>query len=476
MSLGELLAGSGRPGVLARARVVGSEDVTVSDVVIDSREVTSGSVFCCLRGGTADGHSFAAAAVDAGAVALVVDHELPDVPPHVTQVVVDDVRPAVGPLAATAAGHPARRLLMVGVTGTNGKTTTTAMLAAILRASGRRVGVIGTLSGARTTPEAPELQRRLAAFVAEGVDTVVMEVSSHALLMHRVHGCRFAAAVFTNLSRDHLDLHGTMEQYFAAKARLFDPQLSERGIACVDDTHGQLLVDASPIPMQGWSIDDAVDRVVTPTRVAATWRGVRLDVPLGGGFNLSNALGAATCAAALGVGIEHVVAGLAALDVVPGRMESVPNDRGVDVIVDYAHTPDGLRAALAAARPAPGARLAVVFGCGGDRDREKRPEMGQIAAGGADLVVVTSDNPRSEDPRAIIDAILGGIPTDYRAHVLSEPDRRRAIETAVQWAAPGDVVLIAGKGHETTQTIGSSVLPFDDRAVAHEVLSGGTDR
>jgi len=476
MTLGELLAGSGRPGVLARARVIGRDDVLVSDVVIDSRAVGQGSVFCCLRGATSDGHSFASAAVEAGAAALVVDHELQDVPEHVTQIVVDEVRPAVGPLVAASLGHPAERLLMVGVTGTNGKTTTTAMLASILTAAGRRVGVIGTLSGARTTPEAPELQARLAAFVADGLDTVVMEVSSHALQMHRVNGCRFAAVVFTNLSRDHLDLHGTMEQYFAAKARLFDPSLADRGVACLDDPHGQLLVDASPIPMEGWSLAEATDAEVTPTRVAATWRGVRLDVPLGGGFNLSNAIGAATCAAALGISTEDIVAGLARLAAVPGRMESVANDRGMAVIVDYAHTPDGLRAALEAARPTDGARLAVVFGCGGDRDREKRPEMGRIAAEGADSVVVTSDNPRSEDPQEIIDAILGGIPADYRAHVLCEPDRRRAIELAVRWAEPGDVVLIAGKGHETTQTIGGTTLPFDDRAVAREVLAGGTDR
>ena len=475
MTLGELLAGTGRPGVLSRARVIGPDDVSVSSVVIDSRAVTAGSVFCCIRGAAFDGHTFAASAVASGAAAIVVDHEL-DLPAGVPQVVVDDVRAAVGHLAAVAHGRPADRLMMVGVTGTNGKTTTTAMIASILGAAGRRVGVIGTLSGARTTPEAPELQERLASFLAEGIDTVVMEVSSHALLMHRVNGCHFDAAVFTNLSRDHLDLHGTMEQYFAAKARLFDPALSQRGITCVDDPHGRLLLDASPIPSEGWSIDDVSDASVTPTRVRATWRSQVLDVPLGGEFNLSNAIGAATCAAALGVDAATIAAGLASLEPVPGRMEAVPGGHGFDVIVDSAHTPDGLAAALSAARPGRPGRLVVVFGCGGDRDREKRPEMGRIAAEGADLVVVTSDNPRSEDPQAIIDAILGGVGADYRAHVLCEPDRRRAIEAAVGWARPGDVVLIAGKGHEATQTIGASVLPFDDRAVAREVLSGGTVR
>ena len=475
MTLGELLAGTGRPTVLARARVVGPDDVRVDDVVIDSRSVTQGSLFCCVRGASFDGHTFADDAVAAGAVGVVVDHPL-DLPPGVAQVVVDDVRAAVGHLAAAVHGHPARSLTMVGVTGTNGKTTTTAMIASVLRASGRRVGVIGTLSGARTTPEAPELQERLAAFVAEGVDAVVMEVSSHALLMHRVNGCHFDAVVFTNLSRDHLDLHGTMEQYFAAKARLFDPTLADTGVTCTDDPHGRLLLDASPIPTVGWSADDAVDAVVSPTSVRATWRGQVLEVPLGGAFNLSNAIGAATCAAVLGVSPQEIAAGLAALEPVPGRMEAVHGPDGVEVIVDYAHTPDGLAVALAASRPAYPGRLAVVFGCGGDRDREKRPEMGRIAAGSADLVVVTSDNPRSEDPQAIIDAILGGVGADYRAHVLCEPDRRRAIEAAVRWARPGDVVLVAGKGHETTQTIGSRVLPFDDRAVVREVLSGGTDR
>lgn len=475
MTLGELLAGTGRPAGLARAQLVGTDDVQVTSVVIDSRSVVAGSVFCCVRGASFDGHSFAADAVAAGAAAVVVDHRL-DLPAEVPQVIVDDVRAVVGHLAAAATGHPARQLTMVGVTGTNGKTTTTAMIASILRAAGRCVGVIGTLSGVRTTPEAPDLQERLASFIAEGIDAVVMEVSSHALSMHRVNGCHFDAVVFTNLSRDHLDLHGTMEQYFAAKARLFDPALADRGVTCVDDPHGRLLLDASPIPMEGWSATDATDAVISPTGARAVWRGQAIEVPLGGGFNLSNAIGAATCAAALGVGTDVIVRGLATLEPVPGRMETVRGGRGVDVIVDYAHTPDGLAVALDAARPALPGRLAVVFGCGGDRDREKRSDMGRIAAGAADLVVVTSDNPRSEDPQTIIDAILGGVAADYRSHVLCEPDRRRAIEMAVEWARPGDVVLVAGKGHETTQTIGGRVLPFDDRAVAREVLSGGIDR
>lgn len=462
--LGDLLADAGLPTSVVR----GDDRAPITSVVFDSREVREGSLFCCLRGSNADGHDFAAAAVSAGARALLVDHRLP-LP--VTQVVVADTRVAMGPVAASFFGHPSRQLTLVGVTGTNGKTTTTTLLASVLEAAGLSTGVIGTLTGKHTTPEAPHLQAMLADFVAEGRRAVVMEVSSHALALHRVDGCRFALAVFTNLGRDHLDLHGTVERYFAAKARLFEPALSERGIANLDDLHGRLLVDAALVPMEGFSAADVTDLTVTPTHHEYTWRGQRISVGIGGAFNAMNSLAAATAAAALGVPLPTIAEGLHRAPAVPGRFEPVRAGQAFDVIVDYAHTPDGLREALAAARAtSTTGRVIAVFGCGGDRDREKRAEMGSVAAELADAVVVTSDNPRSEDPLAIINAVIEGVPRDYRARVVSEPDRRRAFVTAFRMAAPGDVVVIAGKGHETTQTIGSDVFPFDDRAVARALL------
>lgn len=462
--LEELIRDSG----VAGARLDGDGRVLVTSVTHDSRRVEPGALFCCLPGARSDGHDHAAAAVAAGATALLVQRRL-DLP--VPQVVVPDTRLAMGHVAAAFWGHPARSLLMVGVTGTNGKTTTTSLIASVLEAAGLPVGVIGTLTGRFTTPEATELQEQLAGFVEQGKRAVAMEVSSHALVMHRVAGCRFDVAVFTNLGRDHLDLHGSMERYFAAKALLFDPSLADRGVVNTDDVHGRLLIDTAPIPLTGFSIDDAENLVVTPTSHRYRWRGHDIEVGIGATFNAMNSLAAATACAALGIDADVIARGLAAAAVVPGRFEAVRAGQPFDVIVDFAHTPDGLREALGAARQAAGAgRVIAVFGCGGDRDREKRPQMGAIAAELADVVVVTSDNPRSEDPLDIINAVIGGVPPDYRDRVLSEPDRRRSFETAFRSAAPGDVVVIAGKGHETTQTIGSSVLPFDDRMVARDLL------
>ena len=465
--LGALVADAG----LAAVEVRGNAAVSVTDIVYDSRRVENGSLFCCLRGTNSDGHAFAAGAVAAGATALLVDHEL-DLP--VAQVIVPDTRAAMGPLSSAFFGQPSRSLTIVGVTGTNGKTTTTSLIAAVLEAAGMPTGVIGTLTGKHTTPEAPDLQAQLAGFLAAGKQAVVMEVSSHALALHRVDGTHFALAVFTNLGRDHLDLHGTIEDYFAAKALLFERSLSAQGIANADDPYGRSLVETAPIAMAGFGRDDLADLVVTPTGHEYTWRGQRVRVGIGGAFNAMNSLAAATAAAALDVPLEVIAAGLSGAASVPGRFEPVRAGQPFDVIVDYAHTPDGLREALSAARAAvDGGRVITVFGCGGDRDREKRPEMGAVAAELADQVVVTSDNPRSEDPLEIINAIIQGVPADYRQRVVSEPDRRSAFAAAFRAAQPGDVVVIAGKGHETTQTIGSDVIPFDDRAVARAILEAG---
>ncbi len=463
-SLGELLIDA--PLVTADLR--GDARTAVTDVTHDSRRVAAGTLFCCVPGGTTDGHVFAAAAVQAGATALLVEHPL-DLP--VPQLVVRDARRAMGHFAAAFHGHPSRSLTMVGITGTNGKTTTASLMAAVLERAGMVTGVIGTLTGTHTTPESTELQARLAQFVAEGKRAAVLEVSSHALALHRVAGCHFDLAIFTNLGRDHLDLHGTVERYFAAKAMLFEPVLTDRGVANVDDVHGQLLVDTAPIPMTGFSGTDVEDLEVGPGSHSYRWRGHLVRVPLGGAFNAMNSLAAATAGALLDIPVGVIAQGLAGAGTVPGRFEPVRAGQSFDVIVDFAHTPDGLREALTAARSAArGGRIIVVFGCGGDRDREKRPEMGAVASELADRVVITSDNPRSEDPLEIINAIIQGVPGDYRERIVSEPDRRRAFAAAFQAASPGDLVLIAGKGHETTQTIGSQVVPFDDRAVARELL------
>ena len=445
----------------------GDPATTVSGITLDSRAVQPGDLFCCVPGAAVDGHEFAAAAVAAGASAILVERRL-DL--DVAQVVVDDVRLRLGFVAAACFDHPAEQLTMVGITGTNGKTTTAALIAAILDAAGMDTAVIGTLTGVHTTPEAPVLQAQLADYVAAGKDAVVMEVSSHALALHRVNGCRFDLAVFTNLGSDHLDLHETPERYFAAKAALFTPTLSDQGISNGDDLHGRLLADAATIPMRSYSIAELDEVAVSTTAIAFTWHGEDIEVPLGGAFNVSNALAAATAGDVLGIDRQAIRRGLAAVQPVAGRFERVATVNGADVIVDFAHTPEGLSIALAAAGDVSvSGRVLVVFGAGGDRDRGKRPLMGRAAAAGADVVVVTSDNPRSEDPAEIIRAIVGGIGEDDTTEVVVVPDRRAAIATALRRARPGDVVVVAGKGHERTQTVGTNVVEFDDRAVVREL-------
>jgi UDP-N-acetylmuramoyl-L-alanyl-D-glutamate--2,6-diaminopimelate ligase len=463
------LAAAVRALRLRRAGAPGDPDIR--SVVHDTRDVTAGSLFCCVRGARADGHDLAPAAVAAGAVALVVDHALP-LP--VPQLMVADVRAAMGPVAAAFWGHPSDALTVVGVTGTAGKTTLTHLLRAVFDAAGTPCGVIGTLSGVRTTPDAPELQALLAGMRAEGTRAVAMEVSSHGLELHRVDATRFAAGVFTNLSQDHLDFHRTMDRYFAAKARLFDPGRTARAVVCADDPWGRRLLDdlagRRDLTVHPYQLDDAEDLRLTPAGAAFRWRGQAVTTRLTGRFNVRNAVGAATAGAALGIGPETVAQGLAAADPVPGRFEAVDAGQPFTVLVDYSHKPDALDKALAAARElvAEGGALTVVFGCGGDRDAAKRPVMGEVAARLADRVVVTSDNPRSEDPVTIIDEILTGV--TRRHGVAVEADRAAAIDAAVAAAGPGDVVLIAGKGHETTQVLADRVIPFDDRVVARRAL------
>lgn len=453
-------------GVVAN---IANGNVVVSGITQDSRSVGVGDMYCCVRGDTFDGHSFVAQAIAAGAAALLVDTPVANVPDSVAVVTVDNVRASLGPIAAAVFGFPSRSLTMVGITGTNGKTSTAAMMASILRAAEKNVEVMGTLSGVRTTPEAIDLQAHLSRVAGEGITHVVMEVSSHALDQSRVSGVLFDVAVFTNLSRDHLDYHKTDEAYFAAKAKLFTPELAKRGVLNSDDPHGRLLLDVAPIPMVSFAYGDASDATVRVDSVSFTWRGLNISIPMGGSFTLINALAALTAAAELGIADQSLINGCASLTQVPGRFESVPNSHGIGVVVDYAHTPDGLREVISSARALCQGRLIVVFGCGGDRDAGKRPLMG-AAAQEADIVFITSDNPRSEDPQSIIDQILPGV-TKLTVDVHVEIDRSRAIASAISEARRDDIVVIAGKGHESTQEVDGVYRPFNDVEVAKSALS-----
>ena len=442
--------------------------VEVSSLEFDSRRVTPGALYFCVPGHLGDGHAFAAEAVGHGAVALLVERFLPPAVPQ-AKVAVGAMRPSMAEVSATFYGHPARALVTAGVTGTNGKTTVTHLLAAMLQAHGMSCEVIGTLGGRLTTPESPELQQQLAAAVQRGLKAVSMEVSSHALDQRRVDGIEFSVAVFTNLSHDHLDYHGSMEEYFAAKASLFQPRRARTGVVNADDAWGRRLLDSAEIPMVPFSMSEVTDVRPHPGGTTFSWRGRQVSMALSGDFHVANALAAATAAEVLGVPEDEIVQGLADVPVVRGRFEVVESDAPFTVVVDYAHTPDGLRSALRSARSlAATGRVLCLFGCGGDRDRAKRPVMGEVASAGADVVVVTSDNPRNEDPQSIIEQILPGIADG--TPLVVEPDRRAAIGRVLESARAGDVVLIAGKGHETAIDMGGSRLPFDDRQVAAEVL------
>jgi UDP-N-acetylmuramoyl-L-alanyl-D-glutamate--2,6-diaminopimelate ligase len=461
--------------------IAGDPGTLVRDAAYDSRAVVAGCLFFCVPGRETDGHTFAAAAADAGAAALVVERPLGVALP---QIVVPSVRLAIGPMSAVVFGRPAEALRIVGITGTNGKTTTTYLLEAVFRAAGWLPGVIGTtgvridgVSGplARTTPEAPDLHRLLARMHSSGVGAVAIEVSSHALAQHRSDGVVVDVAQFTNLSHDHLDFHGDMEGYFAAKARLFTRSHSRTGVVNADDRWGRRLIDGAEIPMRTYAVDTiadlrATDVVVDAHGVAFTVDGVHVRSPLRGRFSVSNCLGVVAVGVALGRPTSEVVAAIASTPRVPGRMEPVEAGQPFAVVVDYAHTPDSILSVLRGARPLATGRVIVVLGCGGDRDRAKRPLMGRAATSEADLTIVTSDNPRSEDPLAIIDAVVDGARVGG-GRFLVEPDRRTAIALAIDDANDDDIVVIAGKGHESYQEIGGQVLPFDDREVAREAIA-----
>ena len=452
----------------------GGVETPIIDATHDSRAVQPGWLYCCVPGSRADGHDFAPAAVEAGAAALLVERVL-DAIDTIPQIVVPSTRAAMGPVAAAIHHHPSKAMAVIGVTGTNGKSSIVQLLSDIFSHAGRRTEIIGTLKGARTTPEATDLQRMLAEARDSGCEMVAVEVSSHALDMGRVDGTHFASAIFTNLGRDHLDYHHTVEAYFEAKARLFTGGFTDHAVINIDDPYGRRLVERIPdsVTTDTYSLDQAVDlRFDGPTSLFR-WGDDQVVLPLAGAHNVSNALGAATAALVAGIAVHQVVAALEKSMPVRGRFELVPGGQPFHVAIDYAHTPDAMQSALTAARQVAGPnRVLVVFGCGGDRDAQKRPEMGRVAERGADVAIVTSDNPRFEDPDTIIDAVLGGFEMPHAAVV--EPDRRRAIETAFGRARRGDVVLIVGKGHETYQEIGETRLPFDDAQVAREVLEALT--
>jgi UDP-N-acetylmuramoyl-L-alanyl-D-glutamate--2,6-diaminopimelate ligase len=473
--------------LLPGATLAGDPAVEISAVVHDSRHAGPGALFVAIRGLVTDGNRFVEAARKKGAAAVASEGPpLPGVP----WLQVGDAREALAVLSAAVLGHPAERLELVGVTGTNGKTTTTYLIDAALRAAGEKTGLIGTVEyrvgdrlveASRTTPESSDLQALFRQMADAGCRRVVMEVSSHSLVLKRVHGCPFKVAVFTNLTRDHLDFHGDMESYFAAKRILFDTLLREDGHAVVnrDDDHADELVGTARGRVWTYSLhapaDVAVEEVTlslegTRIRALAPVGPLEITTPLVGRFNVQNVLAALTAGIALGLPGDVLVRGLGSLRGVPGRLERVVAGQDFTVLVDYAHTDDALKNVLETVRELRPRRLITVFGCGGDRDRTKRPLMGAVASRLSDVVILTSDNPRSEPPEAILEEIRRGVPPSRAGDTYVIADRRDAIAKALEMGREGVVVLIAGKGHETYQVLRDRTVPFDDRQVARDIL------
>lgn len=471
-------------------KVAALPGIDIRGLAYDSRQVKPGDVFIALKGMKAAGADFAADAIRRGAVAVVADRPA-DAEIAVPWVFVPDARAAMAALATELYGHPSRSMQVVGITGTNGKTTTAYLLRAVFESAGKKCGLIGTVTysvgdrempAARTTPEAPDVQRMFRQMVDAGCRACIMEVSSHALALRRVDDTAFAAAVFTNLTRDHLDYHGDMESYFAAKRRLFDmlPPGAPSAIN-LDDPRGDSLRKAASAPIT-YAINRPAD--VTPGPLTLTFDGIEFDArtPKGsvhvrsklvGRPNVSNILATVAVATALDVPADAIEHGLANLGGVPGRFEVVSNAKDdITVVIDYAHTDDAMKNLLETARPLAQRRVMTVFGCGGDRDRTKRPLMGAVAARLSDVIVVTSDNPRTEEPLRIIDEIKRGVPpaSDRGAATFTIVDRKEAIQFAIKKAEPGDLILLTGKGHEQTQVIGTDELPFDEAAIARAAL------
>jgi UDP-N-acetylmuramoyl-L-alanyl-D-glutamate--2,6-diaminopimelate ligase len=485
---------------LPERRLIGAPPAVVRAVTADSRRVEPGDCFVAVPGFKQDARRFVPEAVARGAGLVVTEGEpLPDL--SVAQVIVPAVRPALARLAGAYHGHPSASLALVGITGTNGKTTTSYLVDALLRARGLRTGILGTIQyvlgdevrpAGQTTPEALEIQAMLAEMRERGIGGVAMEVSSHALALSRVEGLAFDVAVFTNLTQDHLDFHGTLDEYRRAKRRLFEllaasPKSRPTAVVNVDDPAAAEMVRGLQVAVLGFGLGRgagvrAIEHVSDLDGIHMTVETPRgrltLASSLIGEHNVMNLLGAIGTGLALGLEPDAIAGALAPVTTVPGRFEQVDVGQPFLVVVDYAHTPDALERVLTTARKITRGRLAVVFGCGGDRDRGKRPIMGEIAARLADRVWATSDNPRSERPAAILDEVVAGVRRvgGAEGRCLAEPDRRAAIAAALAWAAAGDTVVIAGKGHETYQIVGADVLPFDDRAVARELLTGRAGR
>ncbi len=481
---------------LPRKTVLGRLPEAVTGLAYDSRTVARGDLFVAVPGLRRDGRLYIPEALNRGAAAVVTEGEDPLAGTSHGRILVPSAREAMARLADRFFDHPSGALRVVGITGTNGKTTTSYLVEALLRGKGLTTGVVGTIQyrigdepvpAGQTTPEALELQGLLARMVAAGVTGLAMEVSSHALALHRVDGIDFDVAVFTNLTQDHLDFHGTLEAYRRAKRRLFEllalsPKPERWAVINLDDPAGASMVEGLPLRTLTYGLRPPA--MVRPLEYASALDGIRLAVetpagrltvasPLIGEHNVMNLLAACAAAVALGMEPSMISRALWTVAAVPGRFERVEAGQRFLVVVDYAHTPDALERVLTTARRLTRGRLGVVFGCGGDRDRGKRPIMGGIAARLADRVWVTSDNPRSEDPRAIIDEVVAGVgavwPDLERCAMI--PDRRAAIGAALDWARPDDLLVIAGKGHETYQIIGREAFPFDDRAVVRQILA-----
>lgn len=474
-----LLSELARP---TRHELIG-RDVEVKELIYNSRKVEEGDVFCCIVGTFADGHKYAQQAVDAGAAALVVERKLDiDVP----QILVEDTRIAMAEMAAAYYGYPSREMQMIGVTGTNGKTSTTYMLKAIAERMGKKVGLIGTIRNMigdiiidteRTTPESVDLQRILRQMKDEKVDVVIMEVSSHSLDQKRVHGIEYDVGEFTNLTQDHLDYHKTFENYFNAKKLLF--KQSRMAVINKDDPYADRMMEGLDIPVMTFGIREKAD--VTASEIDITTRGVQFDfnyknitsrfnVPIPGLFSVFNAIGAATVALSLGWNLDSIKYGLEHMMSVSGRLEPLPTGKNeFTVLLDYAHTPDALENVLKTVRGFATGRIVTLFGCGGDRDHAKRPIMGEIAGRFSDFAIVTSDNPRTENPMDIINSIVEGVKKSGCEYVVIE-NRREAIEYALKNARKNDVIILAGKGHENYQEINGGKHHFDEKEIVAEIL------
>lgn len=482
-------------GLRPAGQLSSADPALLTGITHDSRAVRPGDLYAALPGATVHGAKFSQEAAAAGAVAVLTDPTGRDtaVGSGLPVFVVADPRARLGEVAAWIYGQPSRRVLLIGVTGTAGKSTTTYLLAAGLRAAGHQAGLIGgvetrvgefVMPSQLTTPEATDLQALLAVMAERGAGAAAMEVSSHALALGRVAGAHYDVAVFLNLSQDHLDFHATMDEYFAAKAELFTPRYARTGVVNIDDDHGRELAATAPIPVTTFSAvgrradwravdvrsgaDGSTFRVIGPGGVEAD-----ASVALPGEFNVANALAAIVALVEAGVGLGDAVAGVGACPGPPGRLERVDQGQDFTVLVDYSHKPGAVEAVLTAMRQVTQGNLTIVLGCGGDRDRGKRALMGSAAARLADTAILTSDNPRSEDPLAILAEMLAGaieVPQRDRARMLVEPDRAAAIDLAIGSAGKGDMVVIAGKGHERGQYIGTAVIPFDDREVAAQAL------